>query len=126
MVFYNIDSIVSDIKLSAPSFKVIADCFKLPPLQMVQEFRFNDFLLDPFSFMNLLEPLANHPTLNTIEFCRDEINEDIACAVIQTLYGNASLKKLNLDGNPISIAIFNDTVIKPYFSTRKDLRIYIA
>ena len=76
--------------------------------------------------MALVDSLINHPTLSLIEFCRDDINEDTACAVIQKLYYNQSLKKLNLDGNPISIALFRENVLKPYFSMRKDLKIAVA
>lgn len=76
--------------------------------------------------MALIDSLINHPTLSLIEFCRDDINEDTACAVIQKLYYNQSLKKLNLDGNPISIALFRENVLKPYFSMRKDLKIAVA
>ena len=71
---------------------------------MVQEFKFNDFNVDPFAFMILLDALTNHPSLSQIEFCRDEISEDTACAVIQKLYYNQALSRLNLDGNPISIS----------------------
>ena len=73
---------------------------------MVQEFKFNDFNVEPFAFMALLDSISGHPSLTTIEFCRDEITEDTACAVIQKLYYNQSLTKLNLDGNPIMIASF--------------------
>lgn len=82
--------------------------------------------MDPFAFMTLVDSLVNHPTLSLIDFCRDEISEDTACAIIQKLYYNQSLKKLNLDGNPISIGLFRENVIKPYFSVRKDLKIAIA
>ena len=93
---------------------------------MLTELKFTDFYIDPFAFMVVVDTLINHPTLNTIDFSRNEINEDTACAVIQKLYGNASLRKLNLDGNPISIALFKENILKPYFSGRKDLKIVLA
>ena len=74
--------IVADIRLSQLGFKHIGDLFHLPSLQMVQEFRFNDFNVEPFAFMTLIDALINHHSLSQIEFCRDEINEDTACAVI--------------------------------------------
>lgn len=82
--------------------------------------------MDPFAFVSFLDCLVNHPTLATIEFCRDDIDEDTASAVIQKLYYNQALQKINLDGNPISISLFKQNVIKPYFSSRKDFKIYIA
>ena len=47
------------------------------------EFKFNDIYLEnPYEFMTLVDSLVNHNTLSHIEFCRDEINEETAAAVI--------------------------------------------
>ena len=61
-----------------------------------------------------------------IDFSRDNINEDVAAAIIQQLYFNASLTKINLDGNPIATGLFKENCIKPYFSSRKDIKIVLA
>lgn len=95
-------------------------------MQTLVEFKFTDFYVEPYSFMNVINALVNHPTLGSLELYRNEISEDLATAIIQTLYYNSSLKKINLDGNPISIALYKQNVIKPYFSGRKDLKIIIA
>jgi hypothetical protein len=39
---------------------------------------------------------------------------------------NPMLKRLDLGGNPIATALFKESVIKPYFRTRKDLKIVLA
>ena len=75
--------IVSNIKLSENGFKSIALLFASKALQTVMEFKFNDIYLEnPYEFMTLVDSLVNHNTLSHIEFCRDEINEETAAAVI--------------------------------------------
>ena len=76
--------------------------------------------------MTLIDSLMMNPTLLHIDLSRNEISEDTAAAIIQRLYNNPCLQKLNLDGNPISTALFAEQFIKPYFSARKDLKIVLA
>ena len=76
--------------------------------------------------MQLIYTLQNHQTLSELDLMRCEINEDTAAAVIQTLYNNAPLRLINLDGNPLTIVTFKDNFIKPYFSSRKDLKINLG
>lgn len=58
--------------------------------------------------MALVDSLIMNPTLLYVDFSRNEINEDTATAIIQRLYNNVALKKINLDGNPISIALYKE------------------
>ena len=90
------------------------------------DFRLTDFVIDPFALIALTDSLVLHPTLMVLDLSRNNINEDVATAIIQRLYGNPALSKLTFDGNPISTGLFRENVIKPYFSSRKDLKILIA
>ena len=104
----------------------MANLFYKGLFSTLNEFKFTDFLIEPYSFMILIDSFILNPCIIHLDLSRNEINEDIAAAIIQRLYGNSSLKKINLDGNPISIGLFNDNFIKPYFSSRKDLKIVLA
>ena len=90
------------------------------------EFRLTDFIIDPYAMIGIADGLTMNPNLMMIDFSRNNINEDIAGAVIQRLYYNPLLTKINFDGNPISVGLFTEQVIKPYFSTRKELKIILA
>jgi hypothetical protein len=76
--------------------------------------------------MGLADALTMNPSLMIIDFSRDNISEDLAGAIIQRLYNNPCLTKINLDGNPIATGLFREQCIKPYFSSRKDLKIILA
>ncbi len=76
--------------------------------------------------MGLAEALCMNPSLMMIDFSRNCIDEDLASGIIQKLYFNASLTKLILDGNPIAVGLFQENIIKPYFNTRKELKIVLA
>ncbi len=76
--------------------------------------------------MGLAEALSMNPSLLIIDFSRNSIEEELATAVIQKLYFNACLTKIILDGNPISVGLFKENVLKPYFNSRKELKIILA
>ena len=76
--------------------------------------------------MGFVDALSGNTTLLEIEFSRNDINEDTAMGIIQRLYFNPCLKRLDLGGNPISTGLFKQNVIKPFFSTRKDLKIVLG
>ena len=76
--------------------------------------------------MGLAEALCMNPSLMMIDFSRNSIDEDLASGIIQKLYFNATLTKLILDGNPIAVGLFQENIIKPYFNTRKELKIVLA
>ena len=90
------------------------------------EFRFTDFIVDPYAMVTLCDALTMNPSLSIIDFSRNNINEDLASALIQRLYYNPCLTKINLDGNPIATGLFRENFIKPYFNQRKEVRIVIA
>ena len=90
---------------------------------MLTEFKFTDFTTEPFSLINLVDSLIGNPTLLYIEFSRDGIDEETASAILQRLYNNPYLNKINLDGNMISTGLFKENYIKPFFSSRKELKI---
>ena len=76
--------------------------------------------------MGLAEALCMNPSLMMIDFSRNCIDEDLASGIIQKLYFNPPLTKLVLDGNPIAVGLFQENIIKPYFNSRKELKIVLA
>ena len=76
--------------------------------------------------IGLADSLMMNPTLMIIDLSRDNVDEDLASAIIQRLYMNPCLTKLILDGNPISVGLFQENYIKPYFNSRKELKIILA
>ena len=115
-----------DIMVNYDGCAAVAKLFASGLLPNMIDFRLTDFVIDPFALIALTDSLVLHPTLMFLDFSRNNINEDVATAIIQRLYGNPALSKLTFDGNPISTGLFRENVIKPYFSSRKDLKILIA
>ena len=105
-----------DIVINLEGCIAISELFRSGLLPNLIDFRFTDFLVDPFAVIALSESLTMHPTAMFIDFSRNNLNEDVASAIIQRLYYNPALQKLNFDGNPISTGLFREQVLKPYFS----------
>ena len=115
-----------DIPVGYEGCAAVAQLFSTGLLPNLIDFRLTDFLIDPFALVALSDSLVMHPTLMFLDFSRNNVNEDLATAIIQRLYNNPALSKLTFDGNPISTGLYREQVIKPYFSARKDLKILIA
>ena len=115
-----------DIPVGYEGCMAVAELFTSGLLPNMIDFRLTDFVIDPFAMVALSDSLILHPTLMFLDFSRNNVNEDLATAIIQRLYNNPALSKLTFDGNPISTGLFREQVIKPYFSSRKDLKILIA
>ena len=116
----------SDIEIASEGVQAISSLFYEGFFQNLFEFRFTDFDIEPFSMMGLADALCMNPSLMLIDVSRNNINEDLASGIIQKLYFNATLTKLILDGNPIAVGLFQENVIKPYFNSRKELKIVLA
>eukprot|EP00347_Sterkiella_histriomuscorum_P019763 403340383 len=116
----------TDIKLNQPANQAVAELFQKGIFQMLTEFKFTDFYTEPFSLIVLVQALQGNQSLSHIDLSRNEINDETAAAVIQYLYGNFRLQRLNLDGNPISTGLFKEQYIRPYFSSRNDIKIVLG
>ena len=115
-----------DIDIGYEGIQAIATLFLEGFLANLVEFRLTDLCIEQFSMMGLADALCMNPSLMLIDFSRDHIEEDLAAGIIQRLYINPCLNKLILDGNPIAVGLFQENVIKPYFNTRKELKIVLA
>ena len=115
-----------DIDVGYPGIQALVSLFQEGYLTNLTELRVTDLCIDQFSMMGLADVLCMNPSLMLIDFSRNQIEEDLAAGIIQRLYLNPCLTKLILDGNPIAVGLFQENVIKPYFNTRKDLKIVLA
>ena len=115
-----------DIECGMAGVMGIAALFREGYFPNIVEFRFTDLIVEPYSMIGLADALTMNPTLLIIDLSRDNVDEELASAVIQRLYFNPCLTKLILDGNPISVGLFKENVIKPYFNSRKELKIILA
>ena len=115
-----------DIDIGLPGIQSVASLFREGYFPNLVEFSFTDFNVEPFSMVGLADSLTMNPSLLVIDLSRNNVDEELATAIIQRLYFNSCLTKLNLDGNPISVGLFKENVIKPYFNSRKELKIILA
>ena len=95
-----------DILVGVEGCQAVMGLFQSGLLANLIEFRFTDFITDPYALMGLTDALYMNPSLLYVDFSRNNISEDLASAVIQKLYNNPCLSKINLDGNPISTGLF--------------------
>ena len=95
-----------DIDCGSTGTTAIASLFREGYFPNLVEFRFTDFVVEPYSMLTLCDALTMNPSLLVIDFSRSNIDEDLASALIQRLYFNPCLTKLVMDGNPISVGLF--------------------
>ena len=112
---------ITKVKLTEKSFLAIMEAFTQGLFFMTYEFRIYNFEPEHTPLLAFVDSLVNNMTLRTIGFAKNNLDKDICAAIIQKLYFNASLTKLDLNSNPIAQVDFIDTIMKPYFNTRKDL-----
>ena len=60
----------------------VANLFYSGLLQNLVEFRFTNFVLDPFAVLSMTDVLIMNPSLLLVDFSRNNINEDIAGGII--------------------------------------------
>ena len=115
-----------DIDVAYDGIQAVASLFQEGYFSNLIEFRLTDLFIEQFSMMCLADALCMNQSLMLIDFSRNQIEEDLAAGIIQRLYCNPCLTKLVLDGNPIAVGLFQENVIKPYFNSRKELKIVLA
>jgi hypothetical protein len=77
------------------------------------EFRLYNFKPEATPLLAFVDAsLSNNPTLQTIGFARNRLNEDMCAAIMQRLYYNPALTCLDLNGNPITISVFQKDIVK--------------
>jgi len=116
---------VNKVPLSEKSFLALMEAFSTGLFFLTYEFRIYNFQPEFTPLLAFVDSLTNNLTLQTIGFAKNNLDKDICAAIIQRLYFNASLTKLDLNSNPISQVDFIDTIMKPYFNTRKDLQVVL-
>ena len=72
--------------MSIDGNKAVAELFQKALLSTLIDFKFTDFLVEPFSFIVLIDTLVMNPSIMFVDFSRNEINEDTAAAIIGRLY----------------------------------------
>ncbi len=71
-----------DINVSHEGCMAVANLFYSGLLQNLVEFRFTNFVLDPFAVLSMTDVLIMNPSLLLVDFSRNNINEDIAGGII--------------------------------------------
>ena len=99
----------------------VIEGFQIGLFAFSYEFRIYNFSIEATPLLFFVDSLVNNPTLQTIGFAKNDLDKDLSAAIIQRLYFNAALTKLDLNGNTFSQVDFIDSIIKPYFNSRKDL-----
>ena len=92
------------------------EMFTMDHFKYTYEFRFYNFDPEPTPMVALVDSLTNNPTLQTIGFARNSLNQDMCAAILQRLYFNPSLKCLDFNGNEITIGQFQTDIVKKYFN----------
>ena len=113
----------NDIVVGQEGFLALMEAFAKGHFNFTYEFRFYNFKPETTPLLAFVDSLMNNQTLQTIGFARNRLNEDMCAAILQRLYFNQSLKALDFNGNPITISMFRDEIVKKYFNTRKEFTI---
>ena len=105
----NQENVGSDkIRVGEKGFMAIMEGFTLGHFMMTYEFRFYNFEPEHTPLLAFVDSLVGNPSLQTIGFARNNLNQDIAAAVLQRLYFNPSLSCIDINGNNIVTAEFVD------------------
>lgn len=104
------------IEVGVQGFTALCQAFTASnTFDMTSTFRFYNFQPDVTPLMSFVQVLQNNPTLQTIGFAKNSLNEDVCAGILQRVYYNPVLKCLDINGNNITISTFKQNYIKPYF-----------
>jgi hypothetical protein len=109
---------VKKVPVTQRAFGDLMEAFTTGLFFMTYEFRIYNFDPEHTPLLAFVDSLVANPSLQTIGFARNNLDQDITAAILQRLYFNPSLTCLDFNGNPISVADFTDNIIKPYFRSR--------
>lgn len=112
-------------KVGEKGFTSMMEGFTVGNFSMTYEYRFYNFDPEPTPLLAFVDSLVGNPSLQTIGFARNGLNQDLAAAIIQRVYYNPSLSCIDINGNNISTAEFVDQIVKPYFRSREGFRIIV-
>ena len=112
-----------DIIIGQEGFLALMEAFSKGYFNFTYEFRFYNFKPEITPLLAFADSLINNLTLQTIGFARNRLNEDMCAAILQRLYFNESLKCIDFNGNPITVSMFGDEIVKKYFNSRKNFAI---
>ena len=72
-----------DIKIGQDGFMALIELFAKGHMAYATEFRFYNFAPEPTPFLAFIDAsLVNNPTLKTIGFARNRLNEDMCAAIL--------------------------------------------
>merc|ERR1712086_361263 len=113
-----------DIKIGQDGFMALIELFAKGHMAFTTEFRFYNFAPEPTPFLAFIDAcLVNNPTLKTIGFARNRLNDDMCAAILQRVYFNPALDCVDLNGNPLTISTFKKDIVSKYFTTRENFNI---
>ena len=88
----NVDNIQANkIKCGQEGFMALMEGFTLGLFFMTYEFRFYNFDPEPTPLLAFVDSLVGNPTLQTIGFARNSLNQDLCAAILQRVYFNPVL-----------------------------------
>mmetsp|Transcript_31603 Transcript_31603/g.48324 ORF Transcript_31603/g.48324 Transcript_31603/m.48324 type:complete len:197 (-) Transcript_31603:28-618(-) len=111
---------VNKVKVGQRGMEAIIEMFQVGHFKWTYEFRFYNFDPEPTPMIAYVDSLVNNPTLQTIGFARNGLNQDMCAAILQRLYYNPVLKCLDFNGNQLTVSQFQSEIVKKYFNSRGD------
>ena len=94
------------IQVGQTGFMALMEAFTLGLFIMTYEFRFYNFEPEPTPLLAFVDSLVGNPSLQTIGFARNNLNQDMCAAILQRVYYNPSLNCVDINGNNITTADF--------------------
>ena len=82
--------------------------FTLGLFFLTYEFRFYNFDPEPTPLLAFVDSLVGNPSLQTIGFARNSLNQDLCAAILQRIYFNPTLTTVDINGNNLVTSEFVD------------------
>ena len=113
------------IQVGQAGFEAMMEAFTVGLFLMTYEFRFYNFEPESTPLLAFVDSLVGNPSLQTIGFARNNLNQDMCAAILQRVYYNPSLNCVDINGNNITTAEFVSQIVKPYFRQREGFKIIV-
>ena len=121
----DVDSVGPKVKVGQAGLESLIEGFTQGLFFMTYEFRFYNFDPEHTPLLAFVDSLINNPSLQTLGFARNSLNQDICAAILQRVYFNPCLKCVDINGNNLSTSDFVQQIVKPYFRQRDDFTIIV-
>ena len=113
------------VTVGEKGFMAMIEGFTLGNFYMTYEYRFYNFNPEPTPLLAYVDALIGNPSIQTLGFAKNDLNQDLAAAILQRLYYNPTLTCIDFNSNNIVMIEMVEQIIKPYFRTRPDFQIII-